>query len=215
MSGRVVQLDTEAHADVRALLPWYANQTLADYERRLVEVHLATCPRCRAELEWERQLIDTGMLAQPTGDVEAALVRMHTDIAERRRRNLVKWFATAWASLRQGPVWMPWAMAAQLCVIAVLAGLLWVPRHGEGDYHALSAADQGKGATLMVMFRPGTTEAQMRLLLDASHARLVDGPTEAGAYVLSVPSAESPAALKQLRQSGAVTLAEPIGRTQP
>jgi anti-sigma factor RsiW len=44
------------HQRVEQLLPWYANGTLAEAERRTVEEHLAGCPACRAELAGCRDL---------------------------------------------------------------------------------------------------------------------------------------------------------------
>ncbi len=36
--------------ELKELLPWYANGTLTEEERRRVETHLAQCERCRREL---------------------------------------------------------------------------------------------------------------------------------------------------------------------
>lgn len=38
------------HDDVRGLLPWYLNGTLAEAEASLVQVHLEVCAECRADL---------------------------------------------------------------------------------------------------------------------------------------------------------------------
>jgi superfamily II RNA helicase len=60
------------------------------------------------------------------------------------------------------------------------------------------------------MFRPDTTERDLRAALVADQARLVDGPTAAGAYVLSVPGARRAAILTALRRRSGVVMAEPI-----
>ena len=68
-----------------------------------------------------------------------------------------------------------------------------------------------QGGNVVVVFHPDTTERQMRETLKAGQARLVDGPTAAGGYVLAVPAAKRTAALAALRARENVVLAEPIG----
>jgi hypothetical protein len=63
---------------------------------------------------------------------------------------------------------------------------------------------------VVVIFRPDVTEAAMRETLRRTHARLVDGPTAADAWVLSVPAAERSAALTTLKARREVVLAEPM-----
>jgi len=62
----------------------------------------------------------------------------------------------------------------------------------------------------VVIFRPDTTERQMREALRASNARLVDGPTQADAYVLQIPAARRELALATLRARHEIVLAQPI-----
>jgi cysteine synthase len=61
------------------------------------------------------------------------------------------------------------------------------------------------------VFKPDTTEREMRRILQASGARVVDGPTVTDAYVLALPAAQAPAALARLRAEPAVTLAQALG----
>jgi hypothetical protein len=77
-------------------------------------------------------------------------------------------------------------------------------------YLALGAAPGATAGNVVIIFRPDTLESTLREALNASDARVVDGPTPAGAYVLHVPDAERPAALAELRRRAEVTLAEPI-----
>ncbi|HEX4242558.1 MAG TPA: zf-HC2 domain-containing protein [Steroidobacteraceae bacterium] len=44
------------HADVSALIPWYANETIGEDERRRVEAHIDGCEKCRRELAEQRRL---------------------------------------------------------------------------------------------------------------------------------------------------------------
>jgi hypothetical protein len=66
------------------------------------------------------------------------------------------------------------------------------------------------GGTAVVRFRSDATEAQIRAGLEASGARIIDGPTVTGAYVVRVPRDHYQAALAELRRQGAVALAEAL-----
>jgi hypothetical protein len=88
------------------------------------------------------------------------------------------------------------------------------PGPDTGAYRALGAAAPAAG-NLVVVFKPDTTEAEMRRILQARGARLSDGPTVTGAYVLALPAPLAPAALTSLRAEPAVTLAEPLGAHKP
>jgi hypothetical protein len=78
-----------------------------------------------------------------------------------------------------------------------------------GRYITLGARPAALG-NLVVSFEPGTPERELRRILQVSGARIVDGPTDVGAYVLSVPAAQAEPALQRLRAEPAVTLAEPL-----
>jgi hypothetical protein len=62
----------------------------------------------------------------------------------------------------------------------------------------------------MVMVDPQMREAQWRGLLQASGARIVDGPNSAGAYVLAVPPTRTARACDALRAAPGVLLVERI-----
>ena len=63
---------------------------------------------------------------------------------------------------------------------------------------------------VVVVFQPDATEAQIRTVLTATGARLVDGPPGADAYVLSVSPSQREKALATLRASHPVVAAEPV-----
>ena len=65
-------------------------------------------------------------------------------------------------------------------------------------------------ANVAVIFRPETPEKRLREILQASDARLVDGPTVADAYLLHVPAPDRNIALERLRRRAEVVLAEPV-----
>jgi hypothetical protein len=60
------------------------------------------------------------------------------------------------------------------------------------------------------MFRPDVSEQQLRSMLLTHDARIVDGPTVAGAYILRVPDNERAKTLAEFQQSKDLVLAQPI-----
>ena len=111
---------------------------------------------------------------------------------------------------RRFRLWAPWALAAELAVILVLAGLLLSGSEGQPPYRTLGAVEPGlqEMGRLVVVFDPQATEAELRRIVRSSGARIVDGPTVGDAYVLEVPAERQAAALQALRGQHAVTLAE-------
>jgi len=77
-------------------------------------------------------------------------------------------------------------------------------------YRTLGSSATGAPGQVVVLFRPDTPEQQMRTILAAQGARVVDGPTAAGAYVLHIDGRNATDAINALRQSSDVVLAEPI-----
>ena len=65
-----------------------------------------------------------------------------------------------------------------------------------------------RNGSLIVVFDPATTEAELRRILREADARLVDGPTRANAYVLDVPAERRDVALRALRSERSVLLVE-------
>ena len=133
------------HRRVWDLLPWYANGTLLDGERRTVEAHLAACPRCREEIvacqrlgDVIRQTEETAPAAHP-----ARLARLmeRIDDEERssehgwRRAILAPWQALG-ALLRTTPPLARGALVVQLAFLVALTGLMlgappsWRPSAG-------------------------------------------------------------------------------------
>lgn len=106
--------------------------------------------------------------------------------------------------------WAPWALAAELAVILVLAGVLLSGGESQPQYRTLGTAEPGlqEMGRLVVVFDPQVPEAELRRIVRSSGARIVDGPTVGGAYVLEVPAEHQAATLQALRGQRAVTLAE-------
>jgi len=221
MSGDVVQMSGNYHREAQSLLPWYVTGRLESVERAQVEAHLAGCRECQVDVELERGL--QARVVSLRIDVEQGWARLRPRLEpERARRSpAARWraprgAASRWAGAgaRAGSGWSPWAMAAQVCLAVVVVGALLLVNSRSAGYHLLGAAGPSPG-NVVVMFRPQTSEESLRRVLEASHARLVDGPTSTGAWLLRVPAAVRDQTLARLRIDGDVTLAEPVDSAAP
>ena len=223
MSGRVVQLGTDLHQKVQALLPWYVGARLDKAERARVEAHIAECPRCQAELAWEREVQAAYAQAASTVDDDATQGFAHlrdriaADASPRPRRGLLARLKAQW---RNTPAWTRWALAGQCVVVAALGGVVLVALAPDPAFRTLggpaSPAGAAAGGNLIVRFRPDATEEEMRRVLRESEARLVYGPTATDAYLLAVPAGLESEAVKRLRSEHAVLLVEALnGRAAP
>ena len=225
MNGRVFRIDIPAHQAVQELLPWYAGGQLAPDEARQVHEHLQGCAQCRRDLEWEHGMRAEAVAsagALPEGvDMEGALARLLPALGPQERTDApahtiagdgaeapraLPWWRTAAANQ---PSWLRWTVAAQWVVIAGLATLLLRPDAEPAAYHVLGSG-VAAGGNLVVVFQPNTSERELRRILQAQNARVVDGPTVTDAYLISVPSASRGQALQALRTESAVKLAEPL-----
>ena len=207
MKARLFSLGGERHRAVERLLPWYANGTLDDDERAEVEAHLHDCAQCRADVAWQQRL--QAMEPLPMADAEAG-----ADEAWSRLRQAVG--ATRPAASATPPraprVRTPhryaWAfVAAPLAFAGVVATVLLV--QDGAPYRGLAAAAPST-ANALVVFAPGTTEAQIRALLRAQRAQVVSGPTSTDAWLVQVPRGRVQAAIAAWRAQGAVARAESL-----
>ncbi len=110
------------------------------------------------------------------------------------------------------PSWLRWTVAAQWALIVGLIALLARPDGTPAEYRVLGNGVGGGNVAgnLVVMFQPNTTERELRRILQAQGARVVDGPTVTDAYLLSVPEENRDRALQALRGDPAVKLAEAL-----
>ena len=201
------------HEEVQLLLPWYVTDRLDPVERAKVASHLDSCAACREELATERALA-AAVAAQrdeavPAWEAFAARLSPPAGAVVPRRRTRSPFAALRFATSR--PSTLRWVVAAQFVTLAVL-GVSMATQPRPGAYRVLGDAPAARTGNVLAMFRPETTEARFRAALEASGARLVDGPTAAHAYVLDVPGGEGGTALARLRRDPEVTLAEPIAQ---
>jgi anti-sigma factor RsiW len=189
------------HDDVQRLLPWYVTDTLNVDEAERVAAHLERCADCKAELAEERRLA-AAVAALSIGSAQSALptALRHPDrrVAAPRRR-LSRYAALA---------------AAQAAIILLTVGTVRTVDRHQPEYRALSSAPTARPGNILVMFGPEAHASQLREAMSGIGARIVDGPTTAGAYVLHVAEGRRDTALKTLRTSPGVMLAEPIEQSR-
>ena len=203
MKARILPLDSDEHRAMQTLLPWYTNATLDDVERARVDAHLALCPRCQADVEFQRRLRGA-TLAEPPGEVERGWLALRSRLDAKpagARRPVARagWLATRW---------LPLALGLQTALVLVLATALLAPAR-EAEYRTLGSAPGALAANALVVFRADATETEIRRALRACDARLVGGPTVTDAYLLRIPDLGA-RSLATLRAEPAVARVESL-----
>jgi hypothetical protein len=200
VGGRVFELVSSPHRAAEALMPWLLNGTLRPAERRRLEAHLRDCAVCRAELERQRSLFalySTAASSEPAADGRAAFAHLSARLD-----------AEAAAPARAPkPAWgWPLLAGLQFCAIAALAWAVWAVRPESvpgasqvAAYRGLGSSSAAADGDAIVLFVPDAPESELRHALQRAGARIVDGPTAAGAYVLRFDRGASDAVLDALR----------------
>ena len=210
MSGRVLPFEGSPHEEAQRLLPWLVNGRLDAGEASWLSSHVDGCDGCRREIEALRAL-QTHCLrsSAPAYDVDGGWKRMRMGLDSRQAQPPMR--ARLAASWRARPRWQPLLLAAQGALIVVLALAPWrVPQQASqpAQYHTLGAA--APRAQLVVVFDGDMREARLRRLLQATGARIVDGPNAAGAYTLSVSPTRVASVRDALQASPDVVLVEQL-----
>ncbi|NML62974.1 hypothetical protein HHL21_18195 [Massilia sp. RP-1-19] len=207
MNAHDAKPDPVSHERAQQLLPWFPSSVLDDAEFAGVEAHVAACAECQADVAWQARLRASAPSPDEAPDADRAFARLVPRLGPQPRHMSVpeRWHRAVAAN----SAWLRWTAAAQFAVIGVLAALLARPGADIGDYRALGSARPEQG-DLVLVFRPDTPEHEMRRILQASGARVVDGPGETGAWVLAVPAGQAGGALRRIRAEPSVTLAQPL-----
>ena len=206
MTGRVLQLDPATHKVADALLPWFVNGTLEGEELAIVQRHVDRCEACQREVEWLREL-HAACVASP--GASRALRHLRRGLEAPRNQADPAPPRRLWSRMLP---WSQWAIAAELAVIIGL-GIWLLPSASDSTlYRTLGARDViPKNGSIVVVVDPATTEAELRRILRDAGARIVDGPTQANAYVLDVPAQRQEQAMQALRAEHALVLVERLG----
>lgn len=215
MSARILRFGGSEHDEVERLLPWLLNGTLdADEEARAWR-HLQHCMQCQGTVTELRALQHACAADAAAASSDGAFRRLQARLSSARTppRDAAR------GDTRRQRRWAP-AMAAALGALMLLAGGSWLlhdappPYRTLGDAAPATAPPARDQAQLVVVFRPETSQAQMQQLLRASGARIVNGPSDAGAYVLAVPSARADTVRERLRAEAAIAMVERLDAGQ-
>jgi anti-sigma factor RsiW len=198
--------DLNPHQEAEELLPWYTTGQLEGADQALVEQHLSGCAECRRQLAFDRRMIDELAALMPEVDTGWARLRQRLEKRQSWWHKVGHEASAAWRTLARPSV-AALAFAQLLFVVVAGATLLSLSRP---SYHALASAPPPQSANVIAMFRPNTTESQIRELLQGNGASLVGGPTPADAYLLRVPARSRQAVLQRLRSDSHVLMAQPI-----
>jgi hypothetical protein len=222
--NRSTDSDPDPHAATLELLPWLVNGTADEQPLEPACEHLADCDECQSWLAFDERL--QGALREdrvvdysPHAAYASFVNRLDAEQARQQR----------WRFWRKPGRWQTWsrarlvklALATQSAIIVVLAtGLVLQSSTGEpGEYRTLSLPDRAAIGSSAVLLRLVVDEtmsaAELRELLAATHARIVDGPTELGVFTIEVARVDLPvsdpvALARLLRTQPGVQFAEPI-----
>ena len=203
--GDLLQL-RDAHEQAQMLLPWSVNGTLEPGDAAVFEAHMADCRECRDDLAANLALRELyADMPVPVRPVRPAPLDAFVAHSAPSRGTSLRFPGR---QLARG--WGRAAQAALAAAAAVTVVLLVAPRDRDDDYRLLGAGAPPAQANAIVLFSPETTERDLRAALEQAGARLVDGPTASGAYIVQVPEQDRAAALKGLRALPQVMLAEPV-----
>jgi hypothetical protein len=203
VKARVFQLDSDPHRAAQTLLPWYGNSTLDAEERIWFEAHLGECPRCQADVEFQRHL-QTLPAAVPAGAADRGWLALRARLDAKPAADIrPATKASGWAGR-----WLPLALGLQAVLVLVLA-TVWLAPQQSAEYRTLGSTASVTTANALVVFRPEATEAAIRQALRAADARIVGGPTVTDAWLLRLPD-RGAGSLARLRAEPAVARIESL-----
>lgn len=199
------------------LLPWYVTGALADDDRRWVEAWLASHPEAQAALDWHRTLakvVDERESAAPAdvgwAGLASRLAADRTPAPRRATPGLGERVYAWWAGIAKAPGFALAALA--IAVQTVVIGVLVQRGPSDSEYATVRGGAAATELLLQVRFRPDATEQDLRVLLNAAGARIVDGPDQLGEYLVAPRAGEVDAVRDALRASGLVANVEPFER---
>lgn len=206
---------TEGRECARAweAMPWVLQDSAPQEQTEWLMGHLAGCDGCRAEFEQQKRLrLAMSLPAETEVDAELGLRRLLARIDAP-----VPEVAPARAA---NGSWLVRALVAAVFVQAVGLGMLGYRFQSQdahpAAYRTLSNdAPTSPAGAIHVVPDTGMTLSQWNTLLRSMQLQVIGGPNDVGAYTV-VPAAGASAsaeALKRLRATHGVRLAEPVTST--
>jgi hypothetical protein len=224
-----MQDHSDKHQWTWELLPWLANGTLGEADRRGVEQHLADCAQCQEELARCRSLASTVAetdasdwlpSSQHMAKLLAQAVSPTPAVPTTRRRQKIPFWQRWMEEFGALAPAVRWTLALETGLLAALLLILVAPRAPQTAlYETLSSAPAQSvalGPRLRVVFRGDTMLGDMRQLLNEVHGQIIQGPSDIGVLTLALPPNPKNGAetmrktLEKLRASPKVVLAESV-----
>lgn len=197
---------TDKHNEEEELLPWLANETLESEEREQVERYVSENSDGREELAF-LQGLRRGVKQEEVASPGA--------FGLRRLQSAIRVEQSAGTGAAGLPVaandnrWWKMSLAAAVMVAIVQGGVLLNMNRSTDDRIRPLSTEQDAGLILQIEFQPAATESEIRGVLNAVNARIVDGPSALGLYRIQVEqddqqAADIDAVLDRLRVSAEV-----------
>ncbi len=203
------------HRTAWTLIPWFVNGRIAGPDREALELHLAQCPECRAEVGEQRQLMHAMQTtpvveSMPHASLQKLWQRIESDSASPPQEALPR--------LRQPRLvgWLAAVVAIEALLVGTLSTLLYQSRQATtaAEYRTVSSTPNSPSAPgVRAVFSPALTLGELQALLGEAGLRIAGGPSEDGVYTLATKSAadDPRRALRILRAHPAARFAEPLG----
>lgn len=198
------------------LVPWYVTGEITPADRAWVEGYLADHPDAKAAVAWHRSLagaVDAQLSALPEDagwQGLAARLKAETAAAAMPRRGILDRLTTWLTELVAHP---GYALAAALIAAqSVMIGTLLLQQSDQPDYGQVRGGAADREILLQVRFQQQATERELRMLLNETGARIVDGPDQLGDYLVAARTGSLEELRAALAQSALVMRVEPFER---
>ena len=197
------------------LVPFYLTGRIADADRTWVEQYLARHPEAHAELDWHRDL-----MAEVVGRAEARAMsapemigwsRIEAELRAARKpvKPTMAERVSGWLGALTTKPMAAFATALIVAQAAVIGTMLTKPFEPGTEQLTRGNAAAARDV-LQVRFKQAATEHDLRMLLYAAGARIVDGPDQLGDYLVEPRRGELPKLATALGQSDLVQSVTPL-----
>jgi len=213
--------DMAAHEEISALLPWYFNGTLGEYDRQRIDSHLRGCAHCRDVMLQERRLYEamaaeSGVEYMPAASLKRLQARLDGLDAAAASAAVAAESPRGRRAIRRAMPWQRWAaasVAAMIVALGVVTADQWMrlrERDMPSNYHTVTTSvPRAPDEVIRAVFSPTVTLVDLQAILEEAQLRIISGPTEAGVYSLATNSNRPvSSSLAQLRRHAAVRFAE-------
>lgn len=201
MSKNEIDMSATDNDAVEELIPWFLNGSLSETEMNDVNAKIANSPQFSEQVDQDLKLAEIANRESP--EVEKLLAMQPLALSKLKQKisqseNKKTWYDLVRSYFTPKPIFA-FAMSSMLAIFALgyypfvtdrdmQGGSQTGPQmEYSGEYQTLTSApvDQ-EGIVLQIIFRPETTEKEMRTLLLKSESKLLSGPTVSGVYRLEI-----------------------------